>query len=227
MISDLKMGFKILKFGHGRIANLAGSMIAILLGVFMYGISGVLSGSFPSTLPGGYFFMMAEVFVIQLYYSVNISNMVQASPAKKRLMTSVPTALSTFCILMGYGVTLLCIGVVSCFRPEMLKAACIQIVFTAGVMGVVLIYSGVVYKYFVVGTVLFFAAFLSFYASYSHSETWISGIFGSGWKAFGLTAVSGLAFILICSFLEYLLFLAFYKAPMAKMAQNVSLRRQL
>lgn len=86
MISDLKMGFKILKFGHGRIVNLAGSMIAILLGVFMCGISVVLSGSFPSTLPGGYFFMMAEVFVIQLYYSVNISNMVQASAAFLREM---------------------------------------------------------------------------------------------------------------------------------------------
>jgi len=60
--------------------------------VFMCGISAVLSGSFPSTLPGGYFFMMVEVFVIQLFYSVNISNMVQASPAKKRLMTSVPTS---------------------------------------------------------------------------------------------------------------------------------------
>lgn len=223
MISNLKMGFKIIKFGHGRMSNLIGCIIAIFLGVFICGISAV----YPSTLPGGYFFMMAEVFAMQLYYSVNISNMVQASPAKKKLMTSVPTALSTFCTLTGYGITLLIIGVVSCYRPDTLDTACAQIAFTAGLMGVILIYTGAVYKYFVVASCFFIAAFLSFYALYQHSKTWISAVFGGGWKGFALTAAAGLAIILICSCLEYLLFLAFYKAPMAKMAQNTSLRRQL
>ena len=128
---------------------------------------------------------------------------------------------------MGYGVTLLCTGVVSCFRPEMLKAACIQIVdnilsnsyyhflphrsinnCNAGLPNTVFsestdnrripFLSCTVYKYFVVGTVLFFAAFLSFYAGYSHSEAWISGIFGSGWKAFGLLICKAQAISIAC-----------------------------
>lgn len=223
MINDIKLGFKVMEFGHGRVSTLIGCLIVIFAGVFICGISAVFSTS----LPGGYFFMMAEIFAMQLYYSVNISSLVLASPARKKLMTSVPAALSTACMLAAYAVTLLIVGFVSYLRPDNLSAACAQIAFTAGIMGVVLIYTGAVYKYFVAATGLFLVGFLCVYLLYPVSGVWISSIFGSGWNAFALTAALGLVFLLICSCLEYLLFLALYRAPMSKMSQNNSLRRQL
>lgn len=223
MINDLKLGFKVLKYAHAVKSTLVLGGIMVLIGIALC----ILNVAVENSFPGGYFIMITALFLLQLLYSVNMSNLVQASPMKKRLQTSVPAVIGTFCMLMGYLLTVLTEGIVAYFGPEEINYICGQILFTMVVMGVIMLYTGICYKYFVVATVMFILVFAICYSYLISSRGWFISFAGDGWGMFALTAAAGLAFILICGVLQYLLSLAVYKAPMSKRTQAASLRRQL
>lgn len=221
MINNLKLGFKTLKYAHAVKSTLIMSGVIMILGILMC----VMNVAVEYTFPGGYFFMLTALFMVQLLYSVNISNLVQASPVKKRLQTSVPAVMSTFCMLAGYLLTVLTEGIVAYFRPEGINYICGQILFTAVLAGVIMLYTGICYKYFAAATIMFAAVFSLFYSYLIRG--WFISFAGGGWGMFALTAAIGLAVILICGVLQYLLSLAVYKVPLSKQAQAASLRKQL
>lgn len=226
MISDLKLGFKILRYAHALKST---SILAVIIVVFglAWCVLNVVSPAAAGGIPGGYFLMLTGLFMVQLLYSVNMSNLVQASPAKKRLQTSVPAVLSTFCMLAGYLLTVLTAGITVCIRPEKVGIVCGQIIFTVVIMSVVMLYMAVCYKYFVTATVMFVGIFAVCYSYLACEKGWNISFAGNSWFIFVLTAAVGLAAILVCGVLQYFLSLAVYKAPMSKRAQMASLRRQL
>lgn len=223
MINDLKLGFKILRYAHAVKVTLIMNVVIVIMGILLCVLNVMVENSFP----GGYFIMLTALFLIQLIYSVNMSNLVQASPMKKRLQTSVPAVMSTFCMSAGYLITVLTEGIVVSFRPEGMSYICGQIVFTVVIMGVIMLYTGICYKYFVAATVMFIAVFFICYSYMAVGGGWYISFADGGWFMFILTAAAGLAVILICGVLQYLLSLAVYRAPMSKRAQAASLRRQL
>lgn len=223
MINDLRLGIKTLKYAHAVKSTLILGGLMMLMGIAVC----ILNLAVENSFPGGYFMMITTLFLLQLLYSVNMSNLVQASPVKKRLQTSVPAVMSTCCMLASYLLSVLTEGIIAYFRPERMDYICWQLLFTIVVMGVIRLYVAICYKYFVVGTVIFVVIFCVCYSCWMSDGGRLISFWGGGWTMFALTTAAGVAFILICGVLQYLLSLAVYKAPMSKRAQVASLRRQL
>lgn len=224
MINDLKLGFKIMKYGHSAKLSIIGSIVLAVFGLVFCVISIAVSVSFP----GGYFLMMSVLLLLQLISTVNAANLVQTSPMKKKLQTSVPALFSVLLMLAAYLFNVVVAAIAACAKPEAIKFFCTQIISTAVIMGVIMLYYGVVYKYFVASTVGFFIIFMFVYPSYSGNELYWSFMpFAESWQNFVLTAVIGLGIILVCGVLQYLISLAVYKAPISKRALGARLRSQM
>lgn len=225
MINNLKLGFRTLKFAHAVKSTAILGVIIFILGEAMC----LLDHWLPLNggLPGGYFFMLVVLFMIQLLYSVNMSNLVQSSPVKKKLQTSVPATMSTFCMLTAYLLVLATEGFVAYKRPERIGIVCVHVVFTIIIMALIMLYTAVCYKYFFGGTILFFAVFFISYGYFMNGEGWLVRFQEYGWSAFARLGILGAAVLLAFGVLQYLLSLAVYRAPMSKRAQSASLRRQL
>ena len=223
MINDLKLGFRTLKFAHALKSTLACGILIAVLGVAMcfMGILGV------ENFMGGYFIMLTALFLVQLLWSVNASNLVQASPMKKKLQTSVPAILSTFCMTVGYVVVVLTEVIAAYIRPERICYICVLILFTAAVMGVVMLYEAACYKYFFLATLLFVTCFVVGYGYLMRGTEQLAEFMQYGWGSFALTTVLGLVILWVCGALQYFISLTIYKAPVSKHAQRATLRRQL
>lgn len=223
MINNLKLGLKTLRFAHALKSSLIIGIVMAVLGVAMC-LMGILG---EENFMGGYFIMMLGLFLIQMLWSVNISNLVQASPVKKRLQTSVPAVLSTFCMTVGYLIVVLTEIVVGCIRPDRISYICVMILFTAIVMDIIMFYAALCYKYFVLATILFIACFVVCYGFLMTKTEQLAGLMKFGWGSFVLITVLGIAILWVSGVLQYFISLAVYKAPMSKHAQSATLRRQL
>ncbi len=224
MINDLKLGFKMMKYGHAAKLSFIVSII-MLAGGLLYTILTIFGHS---TFPGGYFIMMSALFLMQLLATVNVSNLVQSSPAKKRLQTRIPALISVVLMLVGHLLNVISLSVFACIWPHTVGNICTQIIFTAAIMGIVMLYYGICYKKFMLGTILFFVVFISSYGPMLKGDLqWrlIPGL--SFWGNLILTAVIGLAIILVCGVLSYLISLALFREPMSKWAQGARLRKQM
>lgn len=232
MISNLKLGLRILKYGHGVKSSIICSVITLVLGLGVYVLDIAtlnLDTGFP--LPIGYFLMLISMFLTQLFSSVHVSNMVQSSPAKKRLQTSVPTALNLFTILCGYLISVLAGAIGLAIVPGSAEHFCHQLLYTILIMATILLYMAAVYKLFLVSSLMFFLVFfLTFQFMNDQGRlglSWLEGNLNGSPETYWLISAAGLAFLLICGILHYLITLALYKMPLSKRAQTGALRRQM
>lgn len=227
MINNLKLGIKIMKYGHSAKLSFVAAIALIAIGV-IFSVCGMLV---KFSFPGGYFIMMAVLLLLQLISTINASHLVQTSPAKKKLQTSVPAVFSVTLMTAGYLFNLVTVGVVSLCSSEAagaVRAACNQLIYTAVIMGVVMLYYGACYKKFIAATVAFFVVFFIVYRPVIDGEMYWSFMpFTDPVGNFILTALIGLGIILVCGLLEYLISLALYKAPMSKLALGANLRKQM
>lgn len=229
MINDLKLGFKMLKYGYGARFSF---IVGIIVGIFGLLFS-IMSAMIRSAFPGGYFLMLAVLLLLQLLGTVNAANLVGASPRKKKLQTSIPALISVILMLAGYLLSVATAGVLVYVGRSSIEAACTQIIGCAACMGIIMLYYGACYKRFIASTVVFLVVFVIFYPTVINPTGTIGVL---GWTFlpfanvcgnFGLVAGIGLAVILICGFLQYLISLAVIKLPISKLALGARLRSQM
>lgn len=232
MISDLKLGLKILKYGHGVKSSVICGIVISVLGLAVYVLDMAtlnLDAGFP--LPIGYFLMLISMFLIQLFSSVHVSNLVSSSPAKKRLQTSVPTALNLFTMLCGYLISVLAGAIGLAIVPGSAGHFCHQLLYTILIMATILLYMAAVYKLFLVSSLMFFLVFFLTFQFLNNQGSlglgWLDGILTGSPKTYWLISAAGLAVLLLCGLLHYLITLALYKMPLSKRAQTGALRRQM
>lgn len=100
MIRDIKLGYQLMKHGLNFYRMIYGGLLILVLAI----VSEVFTlGGGLSTLVVGIFPML----MVQLMYSISLSTLVQSSPYKKRLQTTVPAiyvtlsmiAANTYCVL--------------------------------------------------------------------------------------------------------------------------------
>lgn len=224
LVKNLKLGFKILRYGHAAKLSIIAGIVLGLLGLVVCAISVLVSYSFP----GGYFLMMSVLLLLQLVFTVNAANLVQTSPMKKKLQTSVPALISILLMLAGYFVQVLVSAVMAGLNPETVQLYCTQIIYTAAIMGIIMLYYGAVYKYFVAASAVFIIMFIFAYGPMIRGDIlWSWMPFAGFWGNFILTAAIGAAVILVCGGLQYLISLAVYRAPVSKWALGARLRSQL
>lgn len=224
MIDNIKLGFRIMKYGHSAKLCIICSIALAVFGL----VYGAVSIRVQDPFPVGYFMMLGQLILVQLIYTVNAANMVAASPRKKQLQTAVPALICLVLMLATYLLTVVSLGVSVYIMPESAGTACSQMMITVVMMGAVVLYLGVAYKYFVISAVVFVLAYFAGYPLLTMGiRQWDFDLVAGVWGNFWLTAAIGLVILLICGGLQYLISLAVYKAPVSKMALGARLRSQL
>lgn len=220
MIKALKLGVKSLGYAHGLKRTCAAYLLLMVTGVLMI----ILGERRGMGFIGGYFMLGASMAPVQLLYSLSMSDMVQASPAKKRLQTSAPAVVSSCCMMISYlGIALIrAVLVLLGWVPG--EKISNELVTLAMLGTAFMMYLAVAYKYFVVSAGLFVC--ICYFIARFMRDGGINrlGIFGPGGMpvSFLPALLSGMALIAAGGILEYLISLAVYKAPMSKIAQRAA-----
>ncbi len=223
MISNWKLGMKILRYSYGIKTNLF--VAAALLGMNVLYIfpnittyKGILSGCM---------LMSVGLLPTQMLYSLSASNMVQASPCKKRMQTSVPAAVTFGSMALMYLVAVLERGIIVLVRPDSMGWGAGSLLIQAALMMTVMLYMGIAYKYFVAATLCFIPALMLLLTRIRVNSIYEWNLLRHGWVSFGMAIILGLAALAAGALLQYFLTLLLYRVPLSKAAQVAPLRREL
>lgn len=220
MIDNYKLGMKMLRYGSGLVGMMVCCSIFLVLGLAMnigYASFGI-AGS-----PGDIIFMIVAMFPVQVIYSLSVSNLVQSSPAKKRMQTSVPTTVTCFNMIALCLVNWLCKGIAIIGHPEFIVTACSEMVTLAGFAVFVMLYTAMAYKYFWTSIIVYFFTL----ARLNAINQIQFGIFDNNVSSFALALVISLILIVLGGFGQYGISLLVYKAPMSKYAQSATVRKEM
>lgn len=211
MLKDIKLGFKLLKYGYKLKLN-------IIMLVF-FAITGIASDiiSKGTTIIGGVYFMMSGMFTFQLIMSMDVSELIQSTSLKKKLQIYIPVLSSTVINLVVF--TFLVIERVILIQNSVAdKTLLIYTLFTLDVVLLIeFLYTSICYKYFVLGFIVFMVLFLGIF-------TVLSGVafvpVSNAVAALGLPVVALLGYIAIFAGAALELFIGelLYKKPLSEFA---------
>lgn len=211
MLKGLKMGFRLMKYGYKIKMNVIMMIVILALGI----VAEITSEG--TSFLGGFYLMMTGMFAYQLIMSMDISEMVQSSAAKRKLQVGLPVVASTVVYLASY-TFLLVERVILIHQNPQSKEELLYTLFTILlIMITVYIFSSICYKYFVAGFILFLILFIG--VDTGAVILWNNGIgawlcqIGLGWLA-----VLGYAVVLLGGGIEYLLGSLLYRKPLSEFA---------
>lgn len=224
MINNYKLGMKMLRYGSGLVGMMVCCGIFLLLGLAMniwFTALGIMGS------PGDLLLMLVAMFPVQVIYSLSISNLVQSSPAKKRMQTSVPATVNCFNTIILYLLNALCKFIVITGHPELIGTVCVEMVMLTGFVVLIALYIAVGYKYFLASIIAGIIVYIFTIIRLNVINKIPSEIFGSSIGSFVLVLVIGLVIIVLGGFAQYGLSLLVYKAPMSKYAQTAAVRKEM
>ena len=210
-----------LRYSHGVIACTVGAVLCYLLGFMM--MMSDISAEILGNAVGAYFFMMAPIWIMQMFYSMHASSMVEASAHAKALQTSIPTLISGIACVLSYIVVIVIQIKKGMNSPQNSEYIALELLMIAVVTMIYTCYMGVALKYFVLSTIVFLISFLgiSMYLNIGRFlqfgiaiPVWAAGICGMGVIGLGMLAQYGLSRLV-------------YRAPISKYAQLTSLRKTM
>lgn len=215
-----KFAFKCMKYSYNLKINLICAGIFIAIGV-LYETMDLVKGM------GGYLLIVVSMYPAQILYSVCGSQLVQSSPYKKALMTSMPTMLTLCSGLLSYVLLVVLEGVRMIIKPETADQS-ISTILMAGILLLILdIYVGIVYKYFWVSMMLMCISIVGIYSNISfilRSRQFTQLLSGC---SLPVAIVVGLCLALLGSLLQYGISLLVYKKPVSKQAIYGMMRQKV
>jgi hypothetical protein len=216
MINQIKLGIKLWKYASCAKSQVVCAILFFLLGVM------VEIGDQGTGVIGGYYIVLSSVFITQLIVSVDFSTMVQASPYKKKLQTSIPVLVSTPVMLVTY--TLLVLFDLYFFQAATEDESRLEIKSGLLVIGVLLcltsIYMGICYKYFLASMVGLCVVIAPIAGIGANLDTGFV-------EHIPMVAIvaAGYALTLLGQFLAYLLSRLAYRKDLSKYAFGAAMRR--
>ena len=152
MLKDIKLGFKLLRYGYKLKLNVIMLVFFAIIGI----ASDIISKG--TSIIGGIYFMMCGMFTFQLIMSMDVSELIQSTSLKKKLQ--IPVMSSTIINLVVF--TFLVIERVILIQNSVADKK--QLIFTLFTIDVVLLtvylYTSICYKYFVLGFIVFMVLFM-------------------------------------------------------------------
>ena len=213
MISDLRMGWKLLKYGYGLRQMMILEGVLFVLACLMY-----LTGS--SQL-GIVYWMVMGLTPTQTLRSLVTCAVMRSSPRGKRIQTAVCAAFNTCCFL-GLYLTAVLIGILLSRALPGYQVTGGAFVMCGLIAVVMMVYCGSGYKLFKTTFVFYVVAWLGIAISI---ET-LTGFFDS-FFSLEISVLIGAVCCLAGGILQFLLSLLTYKLPESKMAHMQSLRKYM
>lgn len=217
MIKQLKIGMKMLRYTFGFKRCMVWMVLFIALGVFMHMGRGV----------GSFFVIVNGMWIGQLMYSLNVSNLVKTSSLGMAFQTSATTILNLVFSLLMY---LLDVVLILLMKGGEERYLIVQWLISDGVMlFLIMLYCGFAYKFFMTSTCFFFIAFFSmmdrgcFISGAPVFRSYISVPFEeiSLLQAF----IIGVLFVIAGAIAQYAVSCLVYKYPLSKAAQLKGLQK--
>lgn len=217
MLKELKFGFKMIKYAHGRNAYAIAGII-----IFVLGFCSALTGDVPA---GSYLVSVSAVWPTQLFSTLSVSDMVASSKWKRKMQTSITLQITEAVSFLSYlAAFFVCwykwknqIQTETEVTMELLM--CILFIIST------ILYVGVAFKFFMLGTICFL---LVVYTGAIFSE--ISVIMNLEFLqvlSFGKVALCGLFLIPIAGCIQYGITSLCYKKEISKYSQTRSLRKKM
>lgn len=200
MLKDIKLGFKLLRYGYKLKLNVIMLVFLTVIGI----ASDIMSKG--TTIIGGIYFMMSGMFTFQLIMSMDVSELIQSTSLKKKLQIYIPVMSSTVINLVIF---------------TFLVADKTQLIYTLFTIDVVLLivylYTSICYKYYVLGFIAFMVLFMGVFTVLSGAA--FVPVSNAVFKL-GLPVVALLGYIAIFAggALEILIGELLYKKPLSEFA---------
>lgn len=221
MINDWKLGMKMMRYAYGIKINCILGGIMLALGIAAIALGGTVRDAFPAT----YMILAVGVLPVQMLYSLSITGMLQASPMKKKLQTSIPAMVNFTIMSAMYLVIVLIYGIMLIGNPEEQSWACLNLVMLVFMMLVIMFYTGVAYKHFIIASAIIIPILCFTLSTGLTNKEWLFHFLALEKYSFWQAVVGGIGLLAIGAFIQYLSSLLVYKAPIDKMSQSVLLRR--
>lgn len=211
MLKDIKMGFKLLKYGYKIKLNICMLLLFTIIGI----VTEVTSKG--TSIIGGFYFMITGMFVYQMIMSVDVSEYIQTSPMKRKLQIAIPVITSTVFYLLIFTFLVIERIILINSMPGNAQLLMISLFQIELFMLITFVFSSICYKYFVFGFLLFlildFGVVISssLFISTSIAEKFFS-------MPIGFFAALGYAVIFFGAFLEVMLGKILYKKPLSLFA---------
>lgn len=222
MMKDIKLGCKLLKYGLNVKGCIVSLVLCFVLVVFMELV-------FPIAALSSLWIGMGAAVVVQLVHSISVSQMVQTSPYKNKLQTTIPTLIVGGYMLIAHTLSLILkwIGYqrimrmsdpdfIIEFEPYEFSNA---IIWAGFFMVFIELFMGLSMKCFWVATVIFGAVFVWFYMGMNGVEM--------VYFAIPEPLAVALSYVIIlggCGFM-YLIFCLTYKKDYHRMTFETALKR--
>ena len=214
-----RLAVKCIKLSYNLKANLFTFGFLFVMAL-VYEITNFVNGV------GAIMLLTMAMYPTQMIYSVCGSHLVQSSPHKKAIMTSLPTAITFCCGILAYLALIAIEGIRAIRNPESVEYNT-RLILLGGMMLLYLnIYVSVAFKYFWVSVIAMVGFMIGFY--------YLVGIIGNGVIALswfsGITmpvAIAvGLCLAVLGSLLQYGVSLLVYKKPISRHAIYGLMRQQ-
>ena len=211
MLKDIKLGFKLLRYGYKLKLNVIMFVFFAVIGI----ASDIMSKG--TSIIGGVYFMMCGMFTFQLIMSMDVSELIQSTSLKKKLQIYIPVMSRTVINLVVF--TFLVIERVILIQNSVADKK--QLIFTLFTLDVelltVYLYTSICYKYYVLGFIVFMVLFMGVFTVFSGAA--FVPVSNAVFKL-GLPVVALLGYIAILAggAFEILIGELLYKKPLSEFA---------
>ena len=219
LMESWRLAVKCIKLSYNLKANLF-SFGFLFVMALVYEITNFVNGV------GAIMLLTMAMYPTQMIYSVCGSHLVQSSPHKKAIMTSLPTAITLFCGILAYLAVIAIEGIRAIGNPESVEYHT-RLILLGGMMLVYLdIYVGIAFKYFWVSVIAMIGFMIGFYylvgiiGNSTIALSWFSGI------SMPVAIAVGLCLAVLGSLLQYGVSLLVYKKPISRSAIYGLMRQQ-
>lgn len=217
LINDIKMGFALTKYGLKLKLQLGMAAVFFILGIV------IDVNSKGSTYLGGFYIVLAGMFIFQCIISMDASTLIQSSGYKKKMQIRYPYAAVIPLVVGFYTIIVIVHGIMAQNPMDGLTAAQnydrqVTYLFAMNLLlFATLLYFGLCYKYFIVGMLMLFAVVFPLTIFISNFQEWIV-------NTFTLTSAIIMGYVLMAVGFAVSILLAnvFYRKPLSRLAVRVN-----
>lgn len=154
MINEIKKCFRLITYGYGIKMNLICGAIVFLVGLVELSI-----GSYLTVFSASVFIILGPVMCLQLACTLLYSGIVASSPRRRALEIGLGDAVNVGASLIGY----LVITGYTFWKKEVMEAPAESLILASICMAITVIYFGVCYKIYLLGSILYFISIIAGY----------------------------------------------------------------
>lgn len=220
MIEEWKRCIKLIKYGYNLKSSIVCGLIFFVIGIIFCILDGTMFAM------GGLYIILGPMMLVQISYTALMAGMPLSAPRRRFMETKLQDGLQFIISILGYFLVIL-FAMLKLYQghyADELGATYGEMVMYTGMMsGILMIYYGIVYKYFLTSLFLLVGGFALVYMGawgdmikdFSYSVDMVKG------------SLIGLLCIIMGGVIGIVLRRILYKKPLNKYAMGAALRKQM